>query len=135
MPQPELDQSLNTGDAMLDREHETIFELLAQAKDFCLKDDPDEEVMRCLTGMYLYAKDHFFDEEGLMERLDYPGRAEHAALHRQFIEKTHALTDACLAGEMCVEALVDFLGTWMREHVSSEDCKILQHARQLAERR
>jgi len=125
----EWDESLNTGDAMIDREHQTLARLLTEASQLSHCSDSDEKMMTCLTDMYLYAKEHFFDEEGLMERLGYPEREAHMAMHKAFVEKTHTLTDACLEGSMNFKDLVAFLIEWSREHIAVEDEKIMRFAR------
>jgi len=129
----EWDETLATGDAMIDREHRVLAKLLNQLRHISESSSEDEQIMHCLTDMYLYAKDHFFDEEGLMERLNYPERESHMALHKAFVEKTHTLTDACLDGKMCFPELVDFLIEWAKEHITVEDAKIMRYARSIGE--
>jgi hemerythrin-like metal-binding protein len=128
MPLFEWDDSMNLGDAMIDRQHKTLVDLINKVHVVSQSADRDVEIMHSLTSMYLYAKEHFFDEEGLMDRLGYPGTAAHKAQHRAFVEKTHALTDACLEGDMDIAELSTFLITWLRNHIAVEDVKILRYA-------
>jgi len=117
-----------TGNAMIDREHQTLAELIEKVRLAGRSPDKDVEVMRALTDMYLYAKSHFFDEEGLMEQLGYPERERHAELHRAFLEKTHDLTDACLEGALDIDELTAFLSEWLARHVDEEDARIIAFA-------
>lgn len=117
---------LATGDAMLDREHKALAELICTVSVICQSPDRDIEIMRALSAMYLYAKEHFFTEEALMERVGYPDREHHAALHKGFLDKTHALADACLEGDLDFAELSGFLIDWLGRHVAEEDAKIMQ---------
>lgn len=128
MPRFEWDPSLSLGDAMIDRQHKSWIDLLNQADESCQNELDSEGIMNCLTGMYLYAKDHFFDEESLMERLGYPGRERHKELHKAFVDKTHALTDACLQGDINYQELLDFMTRWLKEHITLEDARIVEYA-------
>lgn len=128
MPQFEWDESLTLGDAMIDRQHKSLLDLINRVDVVRNSPDMDKEIMNALTGMYLYAKEHFFDEEALMDRLDYPERQIHMALHKDFVDKTHALTDAYLNDAMKYDDLRDYLVTWLKQHISSEDAKIVAYA-------
>jgi len=126
MPQFIWDNSLNLGEEMIDRQHKTLVELINKVHEVGQATDRDVEAMQSLTAMYLYAKEHFFDEEGLMERLGYPDIQRHKSQHKAFVDKTHALTDACLEGEMEMEELSKFLVLWLRQHIALEDAKIVR---------
>lgn len=115
---------------MIDQEHEVLVALIGKVQGICGQPDAELELMRALTDMYLYAKAHFFDEEWLMERLGYPERLEHAARHREFLERTHDLADACLDGRLDYGELAAFLSDWLARHVEEEDARIMTHARQ-----
>jgi hemerythrin-like metal-binding protein len=126
------DGSLELGDAMIDRQHRRLVELINDVHDVCASPERADEIMRCITDMFLYAKEHFFDEEGLMERLCYPERESHSALHRAFVDKARALADECLADTMRAEDLLDYLVDWLRRHIALEDAQIVRHAQCVA---
>ena len=121
------DERLTLGDPMIDREHKTFVALINKVHEISLSPDRDVEIMRALSAMYLYAKEHFFDEEALMERVGYADRLHHAELHRAFVTKTQALTDACLDGSLKYAELMTFLVDWLRHHIREEDAKIVAH--------
>lgn len=124
------EQGAGTLRAMIDQEHEVLEALIGKVQGICGQPDDELELMRALTDMYLYAKAHFFDEEWLMERLGYPARAEHAARHREFLERTHALADSCLDGRLGFGELAAFLSDWLERHVTEEDARIMTYARE-----
>lgn len=129
MPLVEWNDALTLGDPVIDRQHKGLVDLINQMH--ANLDAPDKEalVMQCITTMYLYAKEHFWDEEALMDRIGYPDKERHAALHREFVEKTHTLTDCCLCDEAPYPELLDFLVAWFKEHVSTEDTRMVAFAK------
>lgn len=135
MPLMEWDGSLNLGDAMLDRQHKSLLGLINQVHEVSQSPDRDTEIMHSITAMYLYAKEHFFDEEGLMARLGYPERQGHVAMHRVFVAKAHELTDACLDGRMDHDGLLRFLVDWLSRHIAVEDAKIVRFASAVGQER
>lgn len=118
-----------TGNALIDQEHQALAELIEKVRLISRSQDRDIEIMRALTDMYLYAKSHFFDEEALMEQLGYPERERHAGLHKDFLARTHDLTDACLEGGLDIDELADFLSEWLARHVDEEDARIIAYAK------
>ena len=128
MPRFEWDGSLNLGEAMIDRQHKSLVDLINRIDEVSQSSNQDKEIMNGLTGMYLYAKEHFFDEEALMERLGYPDRHNHMAQHKGFVDSTHTLTDAYLSGSMQFSELMDFLIDWLKTHIAVEDAKIVAYA-------
>ncbi|MHC1702100.1 MAG: bacteriohemerythrin [Humidesulfovibrio sp.] len=128
-PLIEWDDALTLGDETIDRQHKRLVELINQMDDN--RDAPDREmqVMRCITCMYLHAKEHFWDEEAFMARVGYPDRDRHAELHRQFVRRTHELTDCCLTDDAPYIELLDFLVAWFKDHVATEDLRLVAFAK------
>lgn len=133
MPPFQWDQSMDTGNPMLDREHRALVALLNKVLEISAAPDRDVEIMHALTDMYLYAKEHFFDEEGLMERVGYPERERHMDLHRTFVEKAKALTDDCLEGSLDFAEFAEYLMEWLKRHIADEDLRIVRWAEEQAE--
>ena len=132
MTSTENDANVTTADAVNDEEHRILECLLEKVRVISAAPDRNVEIMHALTDMYLYAKKHFFDEEALMERQGYPERERHAALHREFLERTHALVDASLAGKLDFAELSRFLSNWFTQHATEEDGKITLFAQRRA---
>lgn len=125
------DDSLNLGHPEIDRQHQKLVALINRVRACGGADaDAEVEVMRTLTAMYLYAREHFFDEEALMDRLDFAEAAAHKAMHQFFVAKTQTLTDACLGGGATPDDVGGFLVSWLREHIAVEDAKIVRLLRQ-----
>jgi hemerythrin len=125
----EWDSALTLGDETIDRQHRGLVELINELHRHLDSPDRDAQVMLCLTNMYLYAKGHFRDEEAFMERVGYPDREGHAALHRAFVQKINHLTDCCLSDASPYTELLDFLVLWLREHELAEDERLMAFVR------
>ena len=123
------DDTLALGNETIDRQHKGLVELINQLDSHRDSLDRETQVMRSLNAMYLHAKEHFWDEEAFMDRVGYPEKAHHAALHREFVQKTHDLTDSCLFEDPPYTELLNFLVGWFRDHVASEDAKLVAFAK------
>lgn len=121
------DGSLNTGHSVIDSQHERLVGLINRLA--AAWDSPEREgaVMQAITDMYLYANEHFREEEALMAATGYPGLAAHQALHREFVERAHSFTDASLADSAPIDDMLGYLTEWLRQHITHEDTRIARH--------
>ena len=121
------DGSLALGHAEIDRQHEKLVGLINRLA--AAWDAPDREaaVMRAITDMYLYANEHFREEEALMAATGYPGLAGHVLMHRDFVERAHAFADASLADREPFEELLEYLVSWLEKHIRRDDARIARH--------
>lgn len=122
------DGSLNTGHAAIDSQHERLVGLINRLAGAWDSPERDGAVMQAITDMYLYANEHFREEEALMASSGYPGLAAHQALHREFVARAHAFTDASLADAAPFEEMLEFLTTWLTQHITHEDARFARHA-------
>lgn len=121
----EWDGSLCIGHAEVDRQHERFVGLAARLAQVVDSGARGEAVMRCLTELYLYANQHFRDEEALLEQMNCPESGAHAGLHRDFVRRVDAMVDRCLSTGAPYGEVLDFLHTWLRGHILGEDARIL----------
>ena len=123
------DESLETGDALVDQQHRNIHCLVDYAE--AAKDEP-ERLMTVLERLMEHVDCHFATEEALMVATGYVGAdaAEHLADHRRL---TDASRDAVLrfrAGELTrMEPVVEFLREWLAGHVHTCDRAFIEYVR------
>lgn len=127
----EWSRSFEIGEESIDRQHKKLMDLINDVHDLVQDTERAQEIMHSLTSMFLYAREHFFDEEALMERHGYPERAAHAAMHQEFVAKTQSMADAFLDDCCRPEELQAFLLDWFRTHVGEEDAKLGRYLRTL----
>lgn len=121
------DSSLNTGHEAIDSQHEKLVELINRLASVWASPEREGSVMQAITDMYLYANEHFREEEALMAASGYPGLAAHQAMHREFVERAHSFADASLAGKVPFEEMLGFLFGWLANHIIHEDVRIARH--------
>lgn len=111
--------NLSTGVALLDDQHQAIFQLLAEVESAAL----DE---RTLFGAYVITRlkhhvdEHFSAEETLMKAAHYPDLAEHVADHAEFSVKLRKLQLKSI-GEDITRDAVEVMTDWLIHHISMAD--------------
>lgn len=127
-----------TGIELVDEEHRRLFEIIKETNDLIheeLLHDKYDEIVRLLTELRNYTEFHFHDEEMLMERIQYPGIDAQKRAHSAFVEK---LVDIDLSDldemdnnqQTYLNDLVQFLLTWLSNHILGSDKKIGAYMRE-----
>ena len=127
-----------TGIELVDDEHRRLFEIIKETNDLIheeLLHDKYDEIMRLLTELRNYTEFHFHDEEVLMERIQYPGLDAQKRAHSAFVDK---LVDIDLSDldemdnnqQTYLNDLVQFLLTWLSNHILGSDKKIGAYMRE-----
>jgi hemerythrin len=107
----EWDETLETGDRLVDLQHRHIYEILRELE--AAEDTPAEE-------------------EDLMRREEYPPNAIHLhqTEHRLLTERTRDYVLQFRTGELSGTApLIIFLGDWLHGHVEACDRDLIDHVR------
>jgi len=85
--------------------------------------DP-KTIAELLTDMTDYAQVHFPAEEYLMAEYGYDRKSRQEEQHKAFIDKTISFYSASdLGPNILSEALLDYLGIWLVNHILNEDMK------------
>ena len=75
-----------------------------------------------LQKLYKYIKEHFKDEEALLEKCNYPKLEEHKEEHKKFVLKIVRFCKDVLDGKSTVtEEMISFLVDWILNHTSVDD--------------
>lgn len=121
-----------TGIELVDDEHRRLFEIIKETNDLIheeLLHDKYDEIVRLLTELKNYTEFHFHDEEVLMERIQYPGLDAQKRAHSAFVDKLvdidlSDLDDIDNNQQTYLNDLVQFLLTWLVNHIKGMDKKI-----------
>ncbi|WP_207062384.1 bacteriohemerythrin [Motiliproteus sp. SC1-56] len=118
-------QSFSIGDEFVDAQHKHLFSILFRLHRSMDAGDSQELIEGTLNELIDYTQRHFRDEEALMERVGYPGLAEHKAQHDTLIEKVEDMMEEFMEGEpvLTIEVLI-FLKEWLTTHIAQEDARI-----------
>lgn len=117
-----------TGNAVIDEQHQRLFELGRQVHDLLKQkrgDDKYDDLMALIKDLLDYTVYHFDFEEGMLEGAEYPNLDLHHQEHRKFVEKLDALATQDLdtfQNKVAFEML-GFLANWIEQHILDTDFK------------
>ena len=132
MYMPWLDQ-YGIGDEVIDQQHRQIVDMINTLHDSLAKKDPAADIREVVTRLVKYTQEHFAAEEGLMERLHYPGFGRQQRAHAALVKRLIGVLNRMKRGDqVSVRELLAFLKDWWNGHVRCEDCQI---AKWMQERR
>lgn len=127
-----------TGVPLIDDEHRRLFEIIKETNDLIheqLLHDKYDEIMRLLSELRDYTEFHFKDEEQLMERISYPGLPAQKRAHTSFVERLveidlSELDDMDDNQQEYLLDLIDYLLSWLSNHILGTDKKIGEFMRE-----
>ena len=127
-------QNFHTGIPIIDEEHKQLFAIIAKTNNVIraeLLHDKYDEIMEILSQLRSYTEMHFADEEAYMERISYPDLEAQKRAHSAFVEKLVEI-DLFDLDEMddhqqsYLESLIDFLSSWLTNHILYMDKRIAE---------
>ncbi|WP_041959312.1 bacteriohemerythrin [Sulfurospirillum arsenophilum] len=120
----EWDERFSLHHALLDAQHQKLFELANAAQRL----DPDNankaELGRLFKEFYDYMGKHFKEEEAYMQSLDYPLLEKHKKFHESIID---GMTNILKENKGVVElqkSIQIIAKKWLAEHILENDLKI-----------
>jgi hemerythrin-like metal-binding protein len=124
------DESMETGDLLVDSQHQglvALFNEMVAADQHVERATSVSDVLERLTE---YVVVHFAAEEAMMASFGYPPDVAeaHKREHRALTERTRELVLSYRAGEIeTVIPLVDFLKAWLSGHIEESDRRLVEH--------
>lgn len=124
------DPTLETGHPVIDAQHLELFNALEDIHVDITRGDNVKGVEDALLRLSDYINSHFADEEALMAACAYPGFESQRRMHREFTEKTNALMQQYLAGELVMPMTVAIhMFDWLEHHVRTADSEMAKFVR------
>jgi hemerythrin-like metal-binding protein len=118
----EWTQDLAVGQPQIDEEHRSLVAAVNDLHAALDQGRDRQEIERILVFLRGYVVRHFEQEETLMIRHRFPGAPGHFAAHAELVLRVSDLLAALRSGrEVLTEAVLAFLGTWLREHFQGQD--------------
>jgi hemerythrin len=115
----------------IDRQHEELVRLLNELFNAYMEDETGDVIADSVNAVADYADYHFSAEEELMEKVGYPGMAEHSQIHVSFTEKSlEFLVDFLEGREALPTEIIEYLGDWVVEHIKVTDMALGQYMRE-----
>lgn len=126
------DESMETGDPLVDQQHRDIHALVDYVE---AADDRPERIMEVLDRLMEHVDCHFMTEEQLMERSGYGGQsaADHIAEHRELTDAARQAVLRFRSGELTsMKPVVAFVREWFAGHVYEHDRTFVEFVRSRA---
>ncbi len=115
----EWNDSLSTGNELIDRQHRSLIECVTEFKKTGARGGVLKSAM-AMDALRTYVSVHFGTEEDLMRQYDYPRLAEHAAEHRAFVDRLDALMKENVFRNNSAD-LAAFFEHWLENHLLQSD--------------
>lgn len=118
-----------TGIELIDREHKQLFDILMELNALNTDEflvDKFDQIANVLEELKDYTVKHFEDEERYMREIGYAGLEAQQRVHQAFIDKIEGidLEEVDDDQQGCIDELVDFLATWLINHILKMDHQI-----------
>lgn len=128
----------HTGVALIDEEHRRLFEIIRDTNALIHNDllhDKYDEIMNLVNELRDYTEYHFNHEQEYMQKINYPQFDAQLRAHTAFMEKFTNITLEELDEidnnqQEYLMQFIDFLSSWLVNHVLKMDTKIGEYARE-----
>lgn len=127
----EMKQEYYTGIKFIDDEHTKLFAIANECYELLTNQflpDKYDYILKVVNDLKNYTRYHFKHEEEYMERIGYKRILSQKVAHEDFIEKIDGF-DSEKIDENQKESLlelIDFLNTWLVEHILRKDKQIAE---------
>jgi hemerythrin len=113
------------GNEKIDSQHKELVEMISRLQESLTGATLKQETANAIKFLVQYTRQHFADEEELMERIAFEGYDHHKLQHEKLItEVTNVLLDIKKGKQINPFELFDFLLEWLFTHIKNEDKKI-----------
>ncbi|MDR3115745.1 MAG: hemerythrin family protein [Treponema sp.] len=124
------DSTLETGHEIIDTQHKQLFEAINKLLDTCRVRKGSEELTKNLDFLNTYTIKHFFDEEKIQQKYNYPDYPNHKEYHDTFKARVKDLTHRLIWSgptEGLIKEVHSSIGDWLVSHIKIQDFKLAQY--------
>lgn len=127
----EFDESLVTGNEMIDSQHKELIAKINSLVESCEKDGGKIAATKMLNYLAEYTEFHFHAEEKLQEEIAYPGIEEHKKQHQELYKVVEELHEMLEEQEGPTEAFVEQVNKnviqWLYKHIKGFDRSVAEY--------
>lgn len=113
------------GDALIDAEHQALFEL---AREFAAATE-QKDLQRLTMQIYKYTREHFAHEETLMREINYPSYQAHVDQHNTMISRLNDISALIAKNEHHRVAIETWINEWFVQHITHADAMLIGHVK------
>lgn len=112
----------------IDRQHQRLIQIINSLHDAMKVGAPKAALDRIMSDLVSYTRFHFECEENLMRRNNYPDIEKHRQEHDSLTATVKRFEEDLKAGRVALSVpLMQFLKTWLKEHISNSDMAYSEH--------
>ena len=127
----EFDESLVTGNEMIDSQHKELIAKINSLVESCEKDGGKVAAIKMLDYLAEYREFHFNAEEKLQEEIEYPGIEEHKKQHQELYRVVDELHEMLEEQEGPTEEFVEQVNRnviqWLYKHIKGFDRSVAEY--------
>jgi len=129
MPKIIWDESFSVNHVEVDNQHKKWIEIINELHAALFEGKGLDTIAgKSLKAMVDYGKVHFTYEEGLMQKIHYPGLNEHRHIHSEFLQKLKHYQSKQVSDELVFNrGIMDELMNWLLDHILKEDQKYISY--------
>ncbi|MDR0452972.1 MAG: hemerythrin family protein [Treponema sp.] len=127
------DDSLLTGQATIDAQHKKLFEAVNDLFETAEAGKAEADIKKSLDFLTDYTIKHFFDEEALQQKYQYPDYQNHVKYHEEFKSTVRNLSHQLIlkgSSKALVDDLCKKFGDWLVNHINVQDKKFAAYIRE-----
>jgi hemerythrin-like metal-binding protein len=107
-----------------DEQHKKLIGIINRMYDALKSGRGQEAVETILPELVDYTREHFANEEALMQKLNYPGYVDHKAKHAALTSQVSEYVNRLKAGKSTAAVeMMEFLKKWLSSHIKGVDKK------------
>lgn len=118
------DNSLNTGNSVVDGQHQELCRRVGILVEACKEDAAKEAVQETIRFIEMYMDEHFSTEENLMKECGFPDIEAHRAEHREFCGQVDRIKKLFEIHGADYSLAIDTINTiygWVGSHIHGHD--------------
>lgn len=119
------------GDELLDAQHKVVLSYMAKVHTYLLAEKKGNDAYEMVDRLDTFCKLHFWDEEKVMEEMDFSEIVNHKAQHALFVTQLENFMGR-YEDQNNVKNIDDllFLKRWFLEHIEAFDKKYAEFRKQ-----
>ena len=127
----EFDETLVTGNEMIDGQHKELIDKINKLLDSCEVGNAKLTAIKTLDYLADYTDFHFGEEEKLQESISYPGIEQHKKEHeklRRVVEELHEMLEEQEGPtEAFVAQVQENVINWLYNHIKGFDRSVAEY--------
>ncbi|MDR3334368.1 MAG: hemerythrin family protein [Treponema sp.] len=127
------DRTLETGHEMIDTQHKQLFVAINDLLHTYQQGKGSEDLSKSLDFLANYTIKHFFDEQRLQQKYNYPDFENHKKYHEALKAEVMDFSRQLIMkgpSEELINKVCSTIGNWLVNHIQIQDKKLAAYIKQ-----